>query len=1237
MKYKSKKIIIILLLLTVLLGSITCISAADNTTTTTNNNIVSVNDTTTNFSVNNNTFYLDSTNTSYTNLSDAYNAATDNDNIIIGAGTYTGNGNIGLNLSKNLTISADMNKTVIFDATNSATSILTITNYTTVTLTGLTFINVNNTESFHGTGAIMNMGNLNVNYCTFANNTAITGGAIENYYGNVNVNKSNFENNSASHGGAISNYNGYLSVTLSNFYKNNATESYGGAIRNLGNLTVDYTYFTDNYAKVNGGAISNSYNSNAFIIGAFTNNNAENSGGAVNNVGNLFIDDSLFNNNRAIGFLGGAIRNNGTLIVLDSSFWDNSAIYGGAIDNTIGDARIEDSIFINNTAYHGGAVTNYANGTLKVIGSNFTLNNANDDFGGAIRNNGTCSVDNSTFTNNTAKINGGAISNSYDSVINVTNSKFINNSASTCGGALNSVCNMAVVNSSFTENFAEEGGAIRSNGTLSVYGSSFSNNYGGFVGGAIRNQGPMTIYDSTFANNTALDGGAIASNSLNNTITIQNSDFLNNTAELGGAISSIYNDLNINNCKFYSNSVYSDMYLVDSNVSGGGAIAQFYGKLSISGSIFMNNTADGNTSLDYAREGGAILSIYALNNITDSGFYYNHAYAAGGAIWTWFGETYLNDNFFLANIGNRNAGAILSQGLLIINDSYFAFNVATDDYMITPVVFGGGAIYQYNGLMELNNSVFINNQAIGNISSSGLGGAIIARNNVTNIYNCEFDQNVASNSGSAIYTNGELNIAESIIANNTAINHSSMIRVANGSLNITNSIITNNKTSYITVNNSKVNYAYDWWGTNDNPANLTHNLGNSTVNLNNWVLAKLTFNNTHVTLGDQIIGKLSLNEYTDGNNTYNMTSDLPEWNYIWTTNDGYNKPTYSTIKNESNLGYVTKASGNFTTTVVIDNQVLTYNFTVEPLTNHTTFIISPDYTFYYNSNLSPFFDINMYYGTITDCNGNVVANHNITLTLTRLTNGASKDYNVTSNYYGQFELPISLAQGSYSVYVTFAGDKDYDASEALSFIYIQGANITANNINVTYGSNITYSGNLTSLNGTSLSNKTVLIVIKRLSDGANKVYNVTTDSNGVFQLPINLSPGTYNVEAINQETYSYVETTILINNGTIDNRTITSISYYPGEINSTSQLAGYLDDGDEGLFNQTVTIELTRLSNGLSKNYTVTTNSNGYYTLPIHLGNGDYAAKVIYPGSSVYQPCMMKGTFTIDKKLTIIY
>ena len=100
---------------------------------------------------------------------------------------------------------------------------------------------------------------------------------------------------------------------------------------------------------------------------------------------------------------------------------------------------MSNTTFTDNTAgTDGGAICNKG-GTVNVTSSSFTNNTSSGEYngGGAIFNyySGSLTINSCTFTANTATTNGGAI-NVTAATLKVTNSTFTNNTASGDGGAI---------------------------------------------------------------------------------------------------------------------------------------------------------------------------------------------------------------------------------------------------------------------------------------------------------------------------------------------------------------------------------------------------------------------------------------------------------------------------------------------------------------------------------------------------------------------------------------------------------------------------------------------------------------------------------------------------------------------------------------------------------------------------------------------------------------------------------
>ena len=264
--------------------------------------------------------------------------------------------------------------------------------------------------------------------------------------------------------------------------KASTSQPLGGAILNLGELSIVNSAFSHNSA-LRGGAIYNWGEGELSIVSSsFSSNSAKVIGGAISNAGDgeLSISDSAFSHNSAELGGGGAIFNFGELSINDSAFSDNSADKGG-----------------------GGAIINARELSI----SNSTFRNNSADLAGAIGNDGELSVDNSTFSDNSAEI-GGAIVNHGE--LSIGNSTFSRNSAGTAGGAIRNHGELSIGNSTFSRNSADSlGGAIVNDGGLSITNSSFSHNSADERGGAIDNLGELSISSSTFSGNSAGLGGAI--------------------------------------------------------------------------------------------------------------------------------------------------------------------------------------------------------------------------------------------------------------------------------------------------------------------------------------------------------------------------------------------------------------------------------------------------------------------------------------------------------------------------------------------------------------------------------------------------------------------------------------------------------------------------------------------------------------------------------------------------------
>lgn len=166
------------------------------------------------------------------------------------------------------------------------------------------------------------------------------------------------------------------------------------------------------------------------------------------------------------------------------------------------------------TITHGNAPTS-GGGILIAANAHVTLNKSiiSDSYagysGGAIGNFGAVVIKNSTLGDgNYAGLNGGGIANT--SKLRMTNSYVYANSANFnagYGGGLDNYGTAFINTSTFFHNESQQGGAIRSNGTLTLLNSTLAANTAYSEGGGIYNAGgTLNLFSVTIAENGAPSG-----------------------------------------------------------------------------------------------------------------------------------------------------------------------------------------------------------------------------------------------------------------------------------------------------------------------------------------------------------------------------------------------------------------------------------------------------------------------------------------------------------------------------------------------------------------------------------------------------------------------------------------------------------------------------------------------------------------------------------------------------------
>jgi len=473
--------------------------------------------------------------------------------------------------------------------------------------------------------------------------------------------------------------------------------------------------------------------------------------------------------------------------------------YNGGLGNTFGgalsmqatfDVTINNCEFLYNEALGNGGAISFnededGGNTLTVENSTFTSNTADDGNGGAIDNadNGSSTLDvsDSTFTYNVAdQQNGGAIDsgdNGGDGSLMVTGSTFENNQANANEIDSNGLNNLEHTNygDGGAIDIGDEGGT----GTLGVTTSTLEDNQAYNNGGAIDEGdygGSVTAtLDTTNVvdNQSGADGGAIDSGDGENGVDAGSGDLMVTNSTLngnvayncGGAIDSGDGGATISGTDVSTLGVTDSTLSYDTTTTGaGGAINSGDGRntddtLTVSGSNF-----EGDQGGDYGGaianaddygQGGATISdsTFSLDNSNNNG-------EAGGAIsnatYNGEGDMEVFDSTFDQNGNNGTVGGAIANdvggfsddGDLLISGSTFDNNSAYAGGAIANAFQASGSSDQ--GGVEVIDSTLENNSATdGGAVSNGYQATGNLLAGFASIYST-FADNTASEEGGTI-------------------------------------------------------------------------------------------------------------------------------------------------------------------------------------------------------------------------------------------------------------------------------------------------------------------------------------------------------------------------------------------------------------------------------------------------------------------------------------------------------
>ena len=814
---------------------------------------------------------------------------------------------------------------------------------------------INNTAQYGG--AIF--GNCNVSGAKFINNTATFSGGALYLINNCTLVNNEYINNTAKgvlNDICLSDYYitqmAGLTLTFTDITSNTYMNDIVATLSNKDNAIISggiVNFYVDGVLIGNSALSNNKANLNyVFKNGQYTisgnysnalNDLVINNGTAKINVipltiTDLYVSDSLGNDNyngsllypfktikKAVYYAYG--YDNVTIHILDGIYSGNentniiintglltitgrNAVIDGGNSNTFFTINNAKNLIIDNLTFINGLMSSngniYISKTSGVTLKNviYMNNNAVASLTADVRNiynNGYLTIIDSIFKNNGADngyIPSGVIYNNGDVSLTINNSKFINNtgSFSACIYHIKTYFDNSLNNCYFDDNY----GRYVNYGAFNITGCNFVNNHGICVqgsfnvinsnftsnpviddhygtGAALNGQGD--VFNCNFINNSAYgDGGAIVISGGS----IIKCSFINNTAGAtgsgsGGAIFSNGNTV-ISNCYFEGNSVS----IGDPSRNGGGAIMN-RGSLTVMNCNFVNNTA--------STIGGAIRNGmgYSTDTITImySNFTGNHAGSWGGAVASYtdpsqyqqVAKTYMTGCIFT----NNTAGSL------------------------------GGAYYTARSLGNtIDDCVFNGNQAPS-------GGALMISSDLK-ITNCSFIKNNATEGG-AIRSGYSYSISDSYFFENNAVDGGAIYHSIYSTLKMVNSVILNNTASGLgaaVFGGSSTILNDNWWGSNDNPNNVS-NLVYGVQNITNWFVATVDNNISSVFVGTNNTISIVFKNSNGTDVTYIIPNRVLE---IVSASASVNSSTVNFNNNTATFTAVTNSEGNIICTV--DNQ-----------------------------------------------------------------------------------------------------------------------------------------------------------------------------------------------------------------------------------------------------------------------------------------------------------------------------
>lgn len=642
-----------------------------------------------------------------------------------------------------------------------------------LTITGSTF--KNNTVTLNGTGSSGSSGGAAVSVKGQGKGSTLT--ITDSTFSGNQYNDTDNAANGA-YGGAIGVQN--ASVTLTNVtLSGNSGDSGnqvqgGGYYQSIGSLNATQLKVSENKVETSSNLMGAGMvlwgTSGSISDSEFTGNTGEVDAWALG--GGLYLRGSRWGGESDLSFSISDTTFSGNSLASKTDDAQGGGLYvKGDASNGTADGNGKISVQLDNVTFTDNTVSTASAGAASQGGALYIL--GVDDNGGSVPDNATVTVNNGTFTGNTAKggrSQGGAIYN--EGTLTVEGGSFTNNSAAAADGNEIAASNV--------------GGAIYNadNAKLSINGTRFEGNTAA-IAGAVNNQYDSSyitaITDAVFVNNTASlsAGGALRNQGIIDSIA--GTTFEGNTAGNGGAL---WNGAggtitSITDTTFTGNKSTNA-------VVGGGAITNAGVIKAINATTFTGNTAAGNGGAIYNVVSGGGQASIALSNTT---FTDNTAGKLGGAIYNDGSLSFTGTNTFSGNTAAGAANDIYNAGSTTVADG-----TTTLGSGLTQV--GGSITIGANGTLDMASGSLLSFDATSGLTIDGGTfvadfGQLLTDYTTTNTTNGITDKSIIGTSGNlnlrldgGYYTLEQYNAAKGALLGQADVSEDATLNFLNANLQL---------------------------------------------------------------------------------------------------------------------------------------------------------------------------------------------------------------------------------------------------------------------------------------------------------------------------------------------------------------------------------------------------------------------------------------------------------------------